>query len=96
MVELKEAVASATAFVREHYTEREINHLRLEEAELAEDGQLWQIVLGWVEAARTQISPSIFGALGVARAEVLSLPRVYKRFVIDESGKVKSMKIYEP
>lgn len=96
MVELKEAVATATAFVRDHYTEKEINHLRLEEAELIEDGRFWQIVLGWVESARTQISPSLFGTLGAARPEVLPLPRVYKRFLIDESGKVKSMKIYEP
>ncbi len=96
MIELKEAVAAATAFVRDNYKEKDVNHLRLEEAELIEDGRLWQIVLGWVESARTQVFPSPLGAFGGARAEILPLPRVYKRFLIDEFGKVKSLKIHEP
>ncbi len=90
MITLKQAALAAEAFARDLYPTDELQHLRLEEAEMSGDGRWWQITLGWAESAVGTMGSALFPA---ALREV-KLPRVYKTFFVDaESGVVASMKI---
>ena len=90
MITPKEAVDRAMQAAKDLLEGEELSALRLEEIKLNEDGQYWNITLGWVEpAARTLMSALPFGAKG---SEILKLPRVYKVFQINAtSGAVHSM-----
>ena len=90
MISVKQAAQAAEMFAKDLYPQGELRHLRLEEAELSEDGSTWKITLGWVEPAVVNHGATLFTQPG--RTEVL--PRVYKVFAVDgESGEVKSLKI---
>ncbi|HEY0021873.1 MAG TPA: hypothetical protein VGB24_03155 [Longimicrobium sp.] len=91
MITVKEAVQTAQDWVRQIYTDAALEHLRLEEVELADDEKHWNITLGWVEPAVRE------NALAAAlNGHVRVLPRVYKTLHVDaETGTVKSMKIRE-
>jgi hypothetical protein len=87
MVDVKQAVQSAESYARELFGDADLRHLRLEEVALSDDGQRWNVTLGWVEPAVVQ--PGI-----VLNGSVQKLPRIYKLFEVDaESGQVSAMKI---
>lgn len=91
MLTVKEAVKAAEAWIQELYPKSALQHLRLEEVELSDDGHRWYITLGWVERAVRE--NALTAALD---REVRALPRVYKTLEVDaETGEVKSMKIRE-
>ena len=82
MIDVKEAVAVATAYIRELYEEKDLHDLGLEEVELSEDDRWWMVTLGH---ARKLSGMDGFG--GQHR-------RAYRVFRIDaEEGVVRSMKI---
>lgn len=92
MLTVKEAVQAAEQWVRDLYSKKELQHLRLEEITLSEDERYWHVTLGWVEPA-VQMPTSISFALG---KDIHVLPRVYKTIDVDAAtGAVKSMKIRE-
>jgi hypothetical protein len=70
--------------------EAELQHLRVEEVELADDRTKWLVTLGWVEAANRNVGVSSV----YVRPTVEALPRVYKLFPVNaETGEVESMKM---
>lgn len=89
MLTVKQAAQRAESFVRDLYQEKELDSLRLEEIDRADDGT-WRITLGWVE-------PRVARPGGLApmfSSHIEALPRVYKVVEVDnESGEVKAMKI---
>lgn len=91
MLTVKEAVQAAEKWVRDLYSEGDLNHLRLEEVSLSGNERFWDITLGWAEPAIRQNS-----LIPVFGPNVQVLPRVYKTLHVDaETGEVKSMKIRE-
>ncbi len=91
MITPKEAVARAMQTAKELFEGEELRALRLEEIKLSEDGQCWDVTLGWVEPAARTLTPALpFGG----GSEILKLPRAYKVFQINAtSGKFQSMTI---
>jgi hypothetical protein len=84
-MDVKEAIASAKAYVRDLYTGEPIRDLGLEEVE--RDGSNWLITLGFVRDDRPRLSQ-----FSAALAEIANR-RVYKIVhVNDETGDVTSMK----
>lgn len=93
MIDFKEAAMAAEAHARDLYPDDELRFLRVEEIELSEDANTWNVTLGWVERATRESGPMV-GTLSGATELITLLPRVYKRFAIDaETGAVRSMKI---
>jgi hypothetical protein len=88
MINVKEAVSSATKALQDLFPGEKFAGLELEEVELTEDGKSWLITLGF----------------DVPRKGVLSLPpammgyeRKYKIFKVDgRTGNVTAMKIRKP
>lgn len=93
MISVKQAAQAAEAFAKNLYPEGELQLLRLEEAELADDESAWRITLGWMEPA-VGYAAKTAAELFVRAGNTEKLPRVYKTFLVDrESGEVKSMRI---
>jgi len=89
MINVKEAVSSATKALQDLFPGKDLAGLELEEVELTEDGKSWLITLGF----------------DVPRKGMLSLPldmrgeyeRKYKIFTVDgDTGHVTAMKIRKP
>lgn len=90
MITPKEATKRAADAARDLYEGESLQYLRLEEIELSDDGQFWDVTLGWVEPAVRTHSPM----LGLDVPEILALPRVYKTFRIRaDTGAFHSMAI---
>ena len=94
-IDVKQAVRTATAFVRDIYAEQvqPVNNLRLEEVELSDDGRLWLVTLGFdrpIEQA-TGAYADISAALAFPQTV-----RDYKIIKVDaDTGNVQSMIIRE-
>lgn len=85
MIDVNQAAAAAERFVRGVYPAEALEKLRLEEIERSQDGTVWYITLGWVDATAAPSTGILAG---------LTPPRTYKTFVVDgTSGEVTSMKI---
>ena len=84
-VDIKTAVRSALAFIREMYEgETDLKTLALEEVELSDDGTHWHVTVGFGGEARASTYSVVAGA---------GTPRQFKHLQIDvESGIVLSMK----
>ena len=86
MVDVKEAVKNASAFIGELYAGKSLADLDLEEVERSEDDKYWFITLGYLRPQQTT------SALQMAITRPWE--RVYKVVKIDaESGKPLSMLI---
>lgn len=84
MLEVKEAVKVATEYIQTLFAEKQIPELRLEEVELSQDGQFWEVTLSFVVR-----EPTAYLSLGDAARS-----REYKIFRVNaENGQVQSMKI---
>lgn len=84
MLEVKEAVKIATEYIQSLFSERQIPELRLEEVEMSQDSQFWEVTLSFVIR-----EPTAYLSLGDA-----ARTREYKVFRINaENGQVQSMKI---
>lgn len=84
MLEVKEAVKVATEYIQTLFTEKQIPELRLEEVELSQDSQFWEVTLSFVVR-----EPTAYLSLGDAARS-----REYKIFRVNaETGQVQSMKI---
>lgn len=84
MLEVKEAVKIATDYIQSLFSERQIPELRLEEVEMSQDSQFWEVTLSFVTR-----EPTAYLSLGDAARN-----REYKVFRINaENGQVQSMKI---
>ena len=89
MISYKEAVTAAQQYASELFPPQELRGLRVEEITPADDGNYWNVTLGWVAPDVRTVTPSSFG---LSRPEVVEAPRVYKKFKIDAaSGTVISM-----
>lgn len=84
MLEVKEAVKVATEYIQTLFAEKQIPELRLEEVELSQDSQFWEVTLSFVTR-----EPTAYLSLGDA-----ARTREYKVFRVNaETGQVQSMKI---
>jgi len=87
MIDVKQAVQAAERYARSVYPEPELQGLRLEEVTRSDDGERWNITLGWIEPAISR--NGMLYPVGLQK-----LPRVYKVFEINaETGEVEAMKI---
>jgi hypothetical protein len=85
MLNVKEAVSSATKALQDFFAGKELLNLELEEVELTEDGKSWLITLGFDRLVETLSIP------------MTRLERKYKIFKVDGvTGKVTAMKIRKP
>jgi len=85
MIDVKEAVSSATKALRDFLAGKEFVNLELEEVELTDDGKSWLITLGFDRLVETLSIP------------MTRLERKYKIFKVDGvTGKVTAMKIRKP
>jgi len=84
MIDVKQAVSSAVSFISDVYADAGLSDLRLEEAELSENGDLWQITLSYLirtDPGELQLALGLQG-------------REYKIVSVDSrTGKFRSMKI---
>ena len=90
MVDAKQAVKMAMEYLKEMYDTKEFKDIMLEEVELSEDNQYWNVIIGF---ARRQVSTSE-GPMASLVGKTEQYKREFKIFTIDaESGIVRSMKI---
>ena len=90
MIDIKQAVKSATEYLISLYDSVELNDLMLEEVELSEDDQYWLVTLGFT----TRISVSVEPVLKIAgHKEAMRQFKVIKINTI--TGEPLSMKIRE-
>ena len=94
MLDVKQAVKTATTAVLNFYDTEELKELLLEEVEFDEDNQQWKITLGFYVPNKNPPKNELFAL--AAAADERKYDRKYKIFAIDaESGNVISMKIRE-
>jgi hypothetical protein len=94
MIDVKEAVKTASAYFLDLMAANQPSDLLLEEVELAEDEKIWNVTLSALLPEPKDELASHFNSLAAALGQIPTRRRVYKLFRIDtESGKVKSMKI---
>ncbi len=87
MIDVKQAVQFAANYVKELYEPQQLNDMRLEETERAEDGAHWLITLSFERSTKRRKSKL---------SEIVNQPptRDYKILKINAtSGEVQSMKI---
>lgn len=86
-ISVKEAVAKAKEWARDLFDEDLLN-LRLEEVEQSEDGQCWDITLGWDRSRDVSVIGKSLGLRDRAR--------VFKVFAVNrEKGSIEAVKIRE-
>lgn len=89
MLEVKAAVEIALRFLGQMYSGSQISHTRLEEVELAEDGNSWHVTLSYLrDRSPTEIADAITAAPAVREFKVIT--------ILSDTGEVKSMKIRQP
>lgn len=88
MLDVKSAVESAMKFFDEMYPGNQFKDILLEEVELSEDGNYWNVTIGF--SRHTSESNNSFAKITQAISDYI---RVNKVFKVDTSdGSVKSMK----
>ncbi len=89
MIDVKEAVESATSFAKYINEDKELESLRVEEVEIYEDDQTWLVKLGWDDPRLVDAKPPSAQLTNLSG----QIPRIYKMFYVDaETGEVKKMK----
>ena len=90
MIDAKEAVKIAKEYLSEMYDTSKLRDVLLEEVDMSEDGQLWQVTIGFtrhLESTSEGPMATLIGSSGQYKRE-------YRVFSLDvESGMVKSMKM---
>jgi hypothetical protein len=87
MINVKEAVSSATKELQDLFPGKEFAGLELEEVELTEDGKSWLITLGFDVPRKGGLFPP----------QMMGSDRKYKVFKVEgRTGKVTAMKIRKP
>jgi hypothetical protein len=91
MLTFKDAIAAAHSFAAEIFSAAELRGLRVEALTKSDDGQHWYITLGWPASDTRIVNPP--SALSMQnRADLVEVPRVYKKFKIDATtGDLVSM-----
>lgn len=91
MLNFKEAIAAAHSFADEIFSSAETRGLRVEALIKSDDGKHWYITLGWPASDTRIVNPPT--ALSMQnRADLVEVPRVYKKFKIDATtGELVSM-----
>lgn len=88
IIDVKQAVAGAIAFVKRVYSK--LDGLRLEEVEMSSDDRYWLVTLGFFEPAPESPMKKLLRPLPVPD----EMERVYKIIKVDaKSGDAISMKI---
>jgi hypothetical protein len=94
LIDVKQAVQAAFAYVSELFPKDQVKDLRLEEVELTDDGKYWLVTVGMSSPILEYVEYPI--ALRSPLQE-RKLRREYKQLKIDaRTGKVLSMKIRVP
>lgn len=91
MIDVKQAVTSATHYLRELYEPSQLQDILLEEVALSDDEKHWYVTLGF---SRPVPSTDPMRALTESILNQKRYQREYKVFQIEsETGQVRSMKI---
>ena len=95
MIDVKEAVSSATKALQDFFAGKELVGLELEEVELTEDGKSWLITLGFY-VPDPNPNP-LRNILALPTEGKTKYERKYKVFEVDgDTGSVAAMKIRKP
>ena len=54
MIDVKEAVRTAAKYLADLFAEEDISDIRLEEVQLSEDGQTWNVTLSFLRKVRVR------------------------------------------
>lgn len=90
MTDVKEAVRTAANYLAELFAEEDISDIRLEEVELSEDVQTWNVTLSFLRKAK--VAGPLVDALSAGLAS--QVERIYKVLTVRaDDGSVTSVKI---
>lgn len=91
MIDVKQAVAAARAFLTGIYAPRPLEDIELEEVELSEDGRRWLVTLSFLQLDPLPGGPAISVATAILSR---TKSRTYKLIQVDAiTGDAVSMKI---
>jgi hypothetical protein len=90
MIDAKQAVKMAMEYLKDMYNTKEFKDIMLEEVELSEDNQYWNVTIGFTRRQVTTAEGPMASLVGPTEA----FKREFRVFKIDaKNGIVRSMKI---
>ena len=90
MIDVKEAVRTAANYLADLFAEEDISDIRLEEVELSEDNQTWNVTLSFLRKVRVRGAPAEALSAGLGP----QMDRDFKVLTVRaEDGVVTSVKI---
>lgn len=96
MIDMKQAVARAKAFIKDMYADEGVCDVGLEEVSRSEDGRQWLITIGFNTKQKPKSRSPLTEMLSTGVLGKIDLERQFKVVHVDaRTGRVPTMKIRE-